>query len=86
MIVKAVRKASGEATNNDSSARGVVSKWGVHTQVLRLRQEDSVIGHDVVKENVNIHARCRKVEDDDHVFIGTHTHIHRPASPLGRSQ
>lgn len=70
------------------SPRSVVRKWPayVHSQVLRIREEDALIGEDV-PENVKNHNECRyKKMDHDHVLILTHSPIPRPASPLSRSK
>ncbi|KAL8114616.1 hypothetical protein AgCh_021464 [Apium graveolens] len=70
------------------SPRSVVRKWpaDVHSQVLRIREEDTLIGEDVA-DNVKIYNDCRyKKMDHDHVFILSHSPIHRPASPLSRSK
>nr|XP_017234273.1 PREDICTED: uncharacterized protein LOC108208265 [Daucus carota subsp. sativus] len=78
------------SSEDNESPRSVVRKGpNVHNQVLRIREEDSLIGEDVaenlINKNYNNRRRCTKAVDRDHVFVSSHAPVPRPASPLGRS-
>lgn len=86
-MMEADQESAGSSEDIESP-RSVVRKWPayVHSQVLRIRVEDSLIGEDVA-ENVKNHNDCRfKKVDHDHVFFLSHSPVHRPASPLSRSK
>lgn len=88
-IMEADQESAGSSEDIESP-RSVVRKWPayVHSQVWRIREEDSLIGQDFAENIVKNHNHCRhkKVQDHDHVLILSHTPIPRPASPLSRSK